>query len=179
MDGEDWSGWNSWDPDFSEPSTSPASSSSSDSSRPPSVDPAIVKTIPHALRQPPVFPRNFIWTCPADKCHYEVNLVALTEENLLDLSPSDREFLAGPWTAHDPRLQDLWNDMVHRHLHKHLADLGIKVVPCRKTVGVICSRPSSAFLTVYLNLEVNLEWIDPKLHRNRKAKKPAPKPHEK
>ncbi|KAI0043925.1 hypothetical protein FA95DRAFT_1574811 [Auriscalpium vulgare] len=149
VDQENERGDNRWDSDFSEPSTPAATSSSSDSSRPPSVDPEIRKAIPLALQRRPVFPRNFIWTCPAEDCSYEVNLVALTEDNMLDLTPSDKTYLAGPWAAGDERLQTLWNDMVHRHLHVHLADLGIKVVPYRKWVKI--------------------EWIDPKLHRSRKV----------
>ncbi|KAF9786950.1 hypothetical protein BJ322DRAFT_1052869 [Thelephora terrestris] len=107
---------------------------------PPLTDPYVAARIPSAFRYTPRVPDNFHWWCDVEGCHYNVDLLNLTRD---DLTMLDGE-TAAKLRLQDWSLSDLWvrlafKEMVEEHRVEHLKSWGLR---CLKGPSGVCrSRP--------------------------------------
>jgi len=106
---------------FSERGSSPERSPS-----PPLTDPYVATRVPMSFRLVPGIPDDFHWWCEIEGCHYNIDFLNLTEENLIML---DGETVAKlrlqDWSLSDPWVRLAFKAMVEDHRAKHLKSWGL------------------------------------------------------
>jgi hypothetical protein len=124
--------------DFSGDSFSTASDSSDES-----VDeclPEFGELIPRQLSQVPELPGpDNRWWCPVPDCGHMVDLQHLTRDDIKALSATTVFYLMEKkWRSirEDERAKQCFFEMVSKHYEDHFADLGLRFVQTRGTVGI-------------------------------------------
>ena len=85
--------------------------------------------VPTAFRFVPRVPDDFHWWCEIEGCHYNIDLLNLTKENLEML---DGEMTAKlrlqDWSLSDPWVRLAFKVMVEAHRAKHLESWGLRCI---------------------------------------------------
>ena len=108
---------------------------------PPLANPYVVARVPMTFRVVPRIPDDFHWWCEIERCQYNIDLLNLTNENLIMLDGAT----AGKLRLQDWSLSDSWvrlafKAMVEDHRAKHLESWGLRCTGGLS--GVYCSRHS-------------------------------------
>jgi hypothetical protein len=118
---------NTYDSDFSEPSTPGASDSESG---PEDINPELLERIPRFLFNEPQLPDSgFTWYCPAPECEYIIDMLDLTADQLKVLPWGEAMFLQGKsWSSlNNDRVVTNFYAMAEQHYYDHIKDLGIRL----------------------------------------------------
>ena len=131
-----------YDPDFSPPSSSESSweSDSSYSCSVPPHDPEIDRLIPRAFSYPPVLgPDTWRWHCEFPKCEYLLDMLNLSEQDTTVLASEEaRRLRLGGWPIDDEWIQRRFLYMISCHRDQHLGQLGIEVKRGGKKQKQVC-----------------------------------------
>lgn len=131
-----------YDPDFSPPSSSESSweSDSSYSCTVPPHDPEIDRLIPRAFAYPPTLgPNTWRWQCEFPKCEYLLDMLNLSEQDTSVLpSEEARRLRLGKWSIDDGWIQRRFLYMISCHRDQHLDQLGIEVKHGGKKQKQVC-----------------------------------------
>ncbi|KAF7969039.1 hypothetical protein HWV62_28431 [Athelia sp. TMB] len=157
-----------FDSDFSVETTPPPSDSTDDE-----VDkvvewpnPEITHALPHAIFYPPKAPgMDHQWRCAVPKCTYSINMLKLTDNDVQDLLPEDKRYLARRnWHIRDERVHNCFNRMVHNHYIIHIQNIGGRLVG-RQGQASFLGFSFPAF--IHCNTqppEAEVYWENPKAH---------------
>ena len=110
--------------DESERGSSPERSPS-----PPLTNPYIAARIPTTFCFAPRPPDDFHWWCEIENCRYNINLLDLTDENLVMLDGETAAKLRlQDWSLSDPWVRLTFKTMVEDHRVKHLESWGLRCI---------------------------------------------------
>lgn len=83
--------------------------------------------VPTAFRFVPRVPDDFHWWCEIEGCHYNIDLLNLTKENLEMLDGGmTAKLRLQDWSLSDPWVRLAFKVMVEAHRAKHLESWGLR-----------------------------------------------------